>query len=87
MPTTSYRSGDVTAISPGFHGRSLLTRQLGQLTRQILSVAGAAPVGSMALNLARGYTVMTVVTPPRSPSSSAPSGNLPAIVATILATS
>src|SRR2546429_7504323 len=25
MPATSYRSGDVTAISPGFHGRSLLT--------------------------------------------------------------
>jgi hypothetical protein len=64
MPATSYRSGDVTAISPGFHGRSLLTRPLGQLTRQILLVAGAAAVGSMALNLARGDTVMTVVTPP-----------------------
>jgi hypothetical protein len=41
----------------------------------------------MALNLARGDTVITVVAPPRSPSSSAPSGNLSAIVATILATS
>jgi len=87
MPATSYRSGDVTAISPGFHGRSLLTRQLGQLTRQIMPVAGAAPAVLMALYHARGDTVVTVVTPPRSPSPSAPSGNLPAIVATILATS
>jgi len=53
----------VTAISPGFHGRSLLTRQLGQLTRQIMPVAGAAPAVLMALYHARGDTVRTVVTP------------------------
>ena len=41
-------------MSRGFHGRSLLTRQLGQLTCQILPVAGAGPVVSMALYLARG---------------------------------
>jgi hypothetical protein len=29
-------------------------RQPGQLNHQILPVAGAAPAGSMALNLARG---------------------------------
>lgn len=53
----------MTAISPGFHGRSLLTRQLGQRTHQILPVTGAAPVVSMALNLARGDAFMTVFTP------------------------
>ena len=63
-----------------------MTRQLGKLTHQILSIAGAAPVVSMALNLARGNTLMTVFTP-WSPSPSAPSGSLPAMVATILATS
>jgi len=56
MPATSDRSGDVTAMPPGFHGRSLLTRQLGQFTRQILPVVGSAPVVSIALNLARGDT-------------------------------
>jgi hypothetical protein len=50
-------------MSPGFHGRSLLTRQLGQFTRQILPVAGSAPVVSIALNLARGDIFMTVFTP------------------------
>jgi hypothetical protein len=62
MPATSDGSGDVTAMS-WFHGRSLLTRRLGQLTCQILPVAGAAPVVSMALCHARGDTVMTVFTP------------------------
>jgi len=47
-------------MSPGFHGRSLLTRHLGQFT-QILPVAGSAPVAS--LNLARGDIFMTVFTP------------------------
>jgi hypothetical protein len=37
----------VTATSLGFHGRSPMTRQLGKLTHQILSIAGAAPVVSM----------------------------------------
>jgi P-type Ca2+ transporter type 2C len=73
-------------MSPGFHGRSLLTRQLGQLTRQILPVAGAAPVVSIAPNLARGDTVMTVFTPAVTVASGA-LRNLPAIVTTILATS
>jgi hypothetical protein len=50
-------------MSPGFHGRSLLTRQLGKLTHQILRVARAAPVVSMAPNLPRGDIFMTVFTP------------------------
>jgi hypothetical protein len=50
-------------MSPGFHGRSLLTRELGKLTHQILRVARAAPVVSMAPNLPRGDIFMTVFTP------------------------
>jgi hypothetical protein len=50
-------------MSPGFHGRSLVTRQLGKLTHQILPVARAAPVVSMAPNLARGDIFTTVFTP------------------------
>jgi hypothetical protein len=63
-----------------------VTRQLGKFTHQIPSIAGAAPVVSMALNLAHGDTLMTAFTP-WSPSPSAPSGSLPAMVTTILATS
>ena len=63
-------------MSPGFHGRSLLTRQLAKLMRQILSIVGAAPVVSMALYLARGDTFMRVLTVAIA-SPSAPSGTCP----------
>jgi len=37
----------VPATSPGISRAIPLTRQLGKLTHQILSIAGAAPVVSM----------------------------------------
>ena len=63
-------------MSPGFHGRSLLTRQLGKLMHQILSIAGAASVVSIALDLARCDTFMWVLTVAIA-SPSAPSGACP----------
>ena len=72
-------------MSPGFHGGSLVTRQLGKLTHQILRVARAAPVVSMAPNLARGDIFMTVFTPTVTFAIGV-LRNLPAIVTTILAT-
>jgi len=79
MPATSDRSGDVTAMSPGFHGRSLLTPPARPVHPP--DPAGRrlrAGCVDSAEPRPRRY-VMTVVTP-RLPSPAAPSGNLPAIV-------
>ena len=62
-----------------------LTRQLDKLTQQILWIAGAALVVSMALNLARGDTFTVVFTAAVAFAIGALPENLPAVVTTILA--
>jgi P-type Ca2+ transporter type 2C len=66
-------------------GKTPLTRQLDTLTRQILWIAGAALVVSVALNLARGDTFTTVFTAAIAFAVGALPENLPAVVTTILA--
>jgi Ca2+-transporting ATPase len=66
-------------------GKTPLTRQLDKLTRQILWIAGAALVVSVALNLARGDTFTTVFTAAIAFAVGALPENLPAVVTTILA--
>src|SRR6478735_9903000 len=64
---------------------SPLTRQLARLTRQILWIAGAALVVSMALNLARGAEFTVVFAAAVAFAIGALPENLPAVVTTILA--
>jgi Ca2+-transporting ATPase len=66
-------------------GKTPLTRQLDKLTRQILWIAGAALVVSVALNLARGDTFTTIFTAAIAFAVGALPENLPAVVTTILA--
>src|SRR5690242_16361123 len=62
-----------------------LTRQLDKLTSQILWIAAAALIASMALNLARGNTFTAVFNAAVAFSISAIPTGLPAVVTTILA--
>jgi Ca2+-transporting ATPase len=62
-----------------------LTRQLDRLTSQILWIAGAALIASMALNLARGDTFSVVFTAGIAFAIGALPENLPAVVTAILA--
>ena len=65
--------------------KSPLTRQLDRLTKQILWIAGAALLVSMALNLARGHTFNAVFNAAVAFAIGAIPENLPAVVTTILA--
>ncbi|HEV2257835.1 MAG TPA: HAD-IC family P-type ATPase [Streptosporangiaceae bacterium] len=62
-----------------------LTRQMDRLTRQILVIAGAALVASMALNLARGETFIAVFNAAVAFAIAAIPVGLPTVVTTILA--
>jgi Ca2+-transporting ATPase len=65
--------------------KSPLTRQLDQLSRQILVVAGVALLVSMALNLSRGYTFTAVFNAAVAFAIAAVPVQLPTVVTTILA--
>ena len=62
-----------------------LTRQMNRLTGQILVIAGIALVASMALNLARGETFLTVFNAAVAFAIAAIPVGLPTVVTTILA--
>ena len=62
-----------------------LTRQMDQLSKQILVIAGIALVASMALNLARGETFIVVFNAAVAFAIAAIPVALPAVVTTILA--
>jgi P-type Ca2+ transporter type 2C len=62
-----------------------LTRQMDQLTRQILVIAGIALITSMALNLARGETFIAVFNAAVAFAIAAIPVGLPTVVTTILA--
>src|SRR6185312_8865914 len=61
-----------------------LTRQLAKLTKQILWIAGAALVISMAINLSRGDSFNTVFTAAIAFAIAAIPTGLPAVITTIL---
>jgi P-type Ca2+ transporter type 2C len=71
-------------LAAGKAATTPLTRQLDRLTRQILWIAGAALVVSMAINLARGNTFTAVFNAAVAFSISAIPTGLPAVVTTIL---
>ena len=62
-----------------------LSRQLDQLSKQLLLVAGVALLASMALNLSRGYTFNTVFNAAVAFAIAAVPVQLPTVVTTILA--
>jgi Ca2+-transporting ATPase len=62
-----------------------LTRQLDQLSKQLLLVAGVALIASMAVNLARGYTFNAVFNAAVAFAIAAVPVQLPTVVTTILA--
>lgn len=62
-----------------------LTRQLDQLSRQLLLVAGIALIASMAVNLSRGYTFNAVFNAAVAFAIAAVPVQLPMVVTTILA--
>jgi Ca2+-transporting ATPase len=72
-------------LAAGKAAKTPLTRQLDKLTSQILWIAAAALIASMALNLARGNTFTAVFNAAVAFSISAIPTGLPAVVTTILA--
>jgi Ca2+-transporting ATPase len=62
-----------------------LTRQLDQLSKQLLLVAGVALIASMAVNLSRGYTFNAVFNAAVAFAIAAVPVQLPTVVTTILA--
>jgi P-type Ca2+ transporter type 2C len=65
--------------------RTPLTRQLDQLSKQLLVVAGVSLIASMAVNLARGYTFNAVFNAAIAFAVAAVPVQLPMVVTTILA--
>src|SRR3954451_12530930 len=65
--------------------KSPLTVQLDKLTKQLVAIAGAALVASIAINMARGQTFTEVFTVAVAFSIAAIPTGLPAVVTTILA--
>jgi P-type Ca2+ transporter type 2C len=65
--------------------KTLLTRQLDRLSKQLLLVAGVALIASMALNLSRGYTFNAVLPAAVAFAIAAVPVQLPLVVTTILA--
>ena len=65
--------------------RTPLTRQLDHLARQLLLIAAAALIASMAVNLARGYTFTAVFNAAVAFAIAAVPVQLPTVVTTILA--
>jgi Ca2+-transporting ATPase len=87
--TATGMSTEVGRISGMLHteetAKTPLTRQLDQLTHQILWIACVALIVSMALNLARGDTFTAVFNAAVAFAIGAIPENLPAVVTTILA--
>lgn len=72
-------------IQPQSVERTPLSRQLDQLSKLLLALAGGALLASMALNLSRGYTFNTVFNAAVAFAIAAVPVQLPTVVTTILA--
>jgi Ca2+-transporting ATPase len=87
--TATGMATEVGRISGMLHAqrapKTPLTRQLDRLSKQLLLVAGAALIASMAVNLARGYTFTTVFNAAVAFAIAAVPVQLPMVVTTILA--